>query len=199
MMLSLHAAALEISESEKIARVHPCLLRQKGPWVYRARCDPCLYLRKLDVPASVRSVIPCYETLPECSRCYSPYQCITRKCWGGKCVYNNQTSKDKCFPKPTKDECEPCGNVSECKTDKCWGGKCVYDTPSSMAKCFPKKKECDPCSKADDCVTNKCWGRKCVYDNETSKKKCFPYTWPPIDPCILRMSADGTTRIKHCP
>lgn len=198
MILSLQVAALETPESEKIAREYPCLLRQKGPWVYRASCDPCLYLRKLDVPESVRSVLPCYEQLPECSPCYSPTQCSTHKCWGGKCVYDTQASMDKCFPKPTKEECDPCGSVSECKTDKCWGGKCVYDTPASMAKCFPnpKKKECESCSRADECVTNKCWGGKCVYNNDASMKKCFPY---PIDPCTVRMSADGTSRIKVCP
>lgn len=174
--------ATQTPDSEKIAAPIPCLEAQKKS-VYRISCDPCIYLHKLDLPAHVRSIIPCHEHLPECFSCYSPHQCSTGKCWGGKCVYNTPASMEKCFPKK-KGECEPCSSVAECSTDKCWGLpglglKCVYDNPVSMAKCFPKKGECQPCRSVSECSTDKCWGPpgsglKCVYNNPTSMAKCFP-------------------------
>lgn len=171
-----------VPNSEKIDAPIDCP-HEPSRFVYRKECDPCLYLRELDLPVHVRAVIPCRNGLPECSKCSSPTQCSSGHCLGGKCVYNSPTSMERCFP-GKKGECDSCSTYSECLTEMCSGPagedpKCVFDNPSSFEKCFLKKRECSLCSAPIQCVTHKCFNGKCVYDTATSMAKCFPTTTPP--------------------
>lgn len=156
--------------------LHPLstkLTRKSEFALIRRLCFPC--------PIS-RSIVPvpfpgfCRYNLPECSHCSSASQCVTRKCWGGKCVYDTQASKDKCFT--GKPECASCTFASQCETHKCWGGKCVFDTKTSKEKCF--KPQCASCLANEECITQSCHLGKCT--NTHAPSSCVPFK-PICSPC----------------
>lgn len=124
-----HGSASPLQESDKKS-IPICPLTSSG--VYKTYCDPCYpYTGPYTITRSI--AYPCKYDLPECSPCFSPWQCKQGKCWGSKCTDGSDESLKNCF----KPECDPCKSLLECSTKKCWGNKCVYDTPESMKKCFP--------------------------------------------------------------
>lgn len=116
----------------------------------------------------------------ECEACTSGLQCSTMKCLGGKCVFDTQASKDKCFHSPLKPECSPCSKNSDCAQGKCWGTpqKCTDGSYSSLLKCG-FKPECSACTSALQCATKFCLFGKCLSDI-SSRNRCH-ISLPPID------------------
>lgn len=142
--------------------------------------------------------------LSECSSCSSSRACSTNKCWGGKCVFGTQASRDRCFssgggvspllilPSAGLPECSRCTTSLSCSTRNCWGGKCVFDTKRSKNRCFSGigtitphlilpglgLPDCSFCSFSSECVSENCWEGRC--QPKFGRARCGFHRVPPI-------------------
>lgn len=87
----------------------------------------------------------CSNTGTECKPCAPFCVCLTGKCWGGKCVFDNMASMQKCFPRQPYGE--PCIEHWQCISNRCEGSKCkaaqgvvgILDIPPTFT--IEKKKK----------------------------------------------------------
>lgn len=114
----------------------------------------------------------------ECGACGKDSDCAVDRCLKRKCVFNNDKSVIKCFPRvvstpaPTKipkskrlGECAKCSRNADCVSNICSKNKCLFATAQSIYKCFPnnRKSECSSCGFNIECGSGlRCDSRKCI-------------------------------------
>lgn len=143
----------------------------------------------LNLPNLGNVLSPGRGSLPECSICFFSSQCSTRKCWAGRCVFDNAVSRNKCFNTSsgagsggngrrggrkrntigTNGSRSRGGNRGQSRRRGNGGGSARGNNGGGS----PLKSECAACSASSECQSNKCWKRKCVDGSLVSIAKCF--------------------------
>lgn len=113
-------------------------------------------------------------------------ECASRRCEGGKCIFNDDRSRRRCgvaipgaksdSPPPTqpkkqntgKNACEACVSASECSSGYCSSGLC--GTPVRVGSC--PGRECSPCSSNNMCAVGSCMKGRCSDGTEASLTRC---------------------------